>query len=94
MLIQTSALFLSDYAKLRKEDSKLIAKTMDLVFGAIEAVEKYSNPLHGIGHPEQLGENLTGLFSRRISEKHRLVYRYSENKDVIMLTSCYGHYEQ
>jgi toxin YoeB len=66
---------------------------MELVFDAIEAVEQYSNPLHGRGHVEALGENLSGCFSRQITEKHRLVYRYSDNKDKIVLVSCYGHYK-
>lgn len=93
MDIQPSTQFRDDLLKLRKEDVKATFKTWELIFDAIDAVEKYSNPLHGRGHVEPLGENLSGSYSRQITEKHRLVYRYSENKDKIMLLSCYGHYE-
>ena len=92
MDISVSTLFISDFEKLRKENPKHCVKTMQLVFGAMDAVATYSNALHGLGHPEALGENLSGCYSREITEKHRLVYRYSEQKDVIQLISCYGHY--
>lgn len=49
------------------------------------------NPFDGIGKPEPLKGNLTGLWSRRIDEKHRIVY-IIENETVLIF-SCKGHYE-
>lgn len=49
------------------------------------------NPFDGIGKPEPLKGNLTGLWSRRIDEKHRIVYMI-ENETVLIF-SCKGHYE-
>ena len=47
--------------------------------------------LTGIGKPEALKDNLQGLFSRRIDEVNRLVYRISED-GVIEIAMCRGHY--
>lgn len=44
----------------------------------------------GLGKPEPLKKNLQGLWSRRISDEHRLVY--SVNNDAIRIFSCHGHY--
>ena len=35
-------------------------------------------PFEGIGKPEPLKENLSGFWSRRIDETHRLVYAVSD----------------
>ena len=45
----------------------------------------------GIGKPEPLKGDLSGLWSRRIDEKHRLVYRIVG--DVCEIIQCKGHYE-
>ena len=45
----------------------------------------------GIGKPEMLRNNLSGLRSRRIDEEHRLVY--AVNPDEIAIISCRYHYE-
>lgn len=49
------------------------------------------NAYVGIGKPEPLKENLSGFWSRRIDDTHRLVYRISD--DVIEIVSCKGHYD-
>ncbi len=49
--------------------------------------------LHGIGQPESLKGNLSGCYSRRITQKHRLIYKYSHT-DKVELISCYGHYSE
>ncbi|MBQ9521704.1 MAG: Txe/YoeB family addiction module toxin [Oscillospiraceae bacterium] len=49
------------------------------------------NPFDGIGKPEALRENLTGLWSRRIDGVNRLVYHVSDEK--ITIHQCRGHYE-
>jgi len=48
-----------------------------------------------LGHPEQLKGDLSGFSSRKIDKKHRFVYRIiqSNNRDVLFITSCLGHYE-
>ena len=46
--------------------------------------------LNGIGKPEKLTNNLTGLYSRRINDKDRLVYKLED--DYIVILQCKGHY--
>lgn len=49
-------------------------------------------PFTGKGKPEALNYKLSGLWSRRITEEHRLVYLIS-NLDEIVIISCKGHYD-
>jgi len=49
------------------------------------------DPFHGIGKPEPLREDLAGLWSRRIDETNRLVYRV--NGGALEVLSCRGHYD-
>ena len=49
------------------------------------------DPFSGLGKPEGLKENLSGLWSRRIDDRHRLVYRVVDDK--IEVYQCKGHYE-
>ena len=39
-----------------------------------------SDPFHGIGKPEALRYQLSGVWSRRITQEHRLVYRVSASR--------------
>jgi toxin YoeB len=39
-----------------------------------------STPFEGIGKPEPLRENLSGYWSRRITDEHRLVYKVSKGE--------------
>ena len=49
-------------------------------------------PSAGIGKPEALKHNLSGLWSRRISQKDRLIYRFDEK--AIYIFALGGHYDQ
>ncbi|MDR0783308.1 MAG: Txe/YoeB family addiction module toxin [Propionibacteriaceae bacterium] len=44
----------------------------------------------GIGKPEPLSGELSGFFSRRIDERHRLIYRIVDG--TIEIVQCQGHY--
>lgn len=48
------------------------------------------DPFSGIGKPEPLKHKLKGLWSRRITDEHRLVYKVSN--DEILIYSCKYHY--
>lgn len=47
-------------------------------------------PYEGIGKPEPLKGNLSGMWSRRIDEANRIVYY--EKYGGIIIVSCRGHY--
>lgn len=54
----------------------------------LEAIKQ--NPFEGIGKPEVLKYNWSGLWSRRINKEHRLIYKV-EN-DIITVYSMRFHY--
>ena len=66
------------------EDKKIYAKIVTL----IKDIER--DPFSGLGKPEALKHDLSGLWSRRITQEHRLVYRVSDEEVVII--SCRFHY--
>jgi len=60
--------FLDDLRYWVKTDRKNALRALDLV----EAILK--DPFSGIGKPEQLKYLLTGAWSRRLTQEHRIVY--------------------
>lgn len=52
--------------------------------------ETQKSPYEGKGKPEALKFNLTGCWSRRINQEHRLVYTIEDNKIIIL--QCKYHY--
>jgi len=52
--------------------------------------EVQRNPFEGIGQPEPLKHELSGCWSRRIDQEHRLVYEVLDSK--IRIISCRFHY--
>ena len=48
------------------------------------------NPFTGIGKPEPLKYDLSGKWSRRITQEHR--YVYGIENDVLFIYSLKGHY--
>jgi toxin YoeB len=54
--------------------------------------ELEEHPETGTGKPERLKNNLSGLWSRRINQEHRLVYAIDGEKVIVTVISAYGHY--
>lgn len=76
----------AEFQELLKLDRKLFVRTLDL----IEAVSR--DPFSGIGKPEPLKHQLAGCWSRRINDRHRLVYRVN-GKTFIILSCIYNYGE-
>ena len=81
------------YTKKAKEDiafwknsgnKKIMAKISELITVISQT------PFEGIRKPESLKHNLTGCWSRRINQEHRIVYEIADNK--ILIHSLKGHY--
>ncbi len=78
------------------EDFKLIYKSGDKA--SIKKLEKIVyelafHPTIGIGNPEPLKYELTGLWSRRINKKDRIIYEVIEEPDnLVVIISALGHY--
>ena len=53
------------------------------------------HPFEGIGKPEPLKYHLTGRWSRRINQEHRIIYRVTEENtiEILDILSLKGHYE-
>ncbi len=68
----------------RSQTKKVDAKIVSL----IKDVQR--EPFSGLGKPEALKHELSGLWSRRITKEHRLVYSVSDQEIVII--SCKFHY--
>lgn len=75
----------SDYIYWQKQDKKTLKRINLLIKDSMR------NPKDGIGKPEELRESLSGFWSRRIDNVHRLVYAIEKNQIVII--ACRYHYE-
>ena len=73
-----------DYLYWQVNDKKILLRIKDLIKDA------QRNPFTGLGKPEPLKGNLSGCWSRRINEEHRLVYMVKE--DCIYILQCRFHY--
>ena len=49
------------------------------------------DPSSGLGKPEPLKHNLSGLWSRRLSQKDRIIYKF--DREYIYIFAIGGHYE-
>lgn len=54
--------------------------------------ELYIHPKTGTGHPEQLKGGHNNQWSRRINQKHRLIYEIRDTEVIVIIISAYGHY--
>lgn len=54
--------------------------------------ELAENPFEGVGKPEALKHELSGLWSREINRKDRLLYRVKEEIVTVVVISAMGHY--
>ena len=64
-------------------------KTLKRINLLIESARR--TPFEGIGKPEPLLGNLSGYWSRRIDDTHRLVYRATDEN--LHIVSCRHHYD-
>ena len=74
----------SDYSEWAKKNSKIFLKLTKLI------TEISKNPFEGSGKPEALKHRLSGLWSRRLTKEHRIVYEV--NDEEIIIISCMHHY--
>ncbi|MCX4761574.1 Txe/YoeB family addiction module toxin [Streptomyces sp. NBC_01275] len=73
-----------DFQHWLETDRKMVRRVVRLI-GEIQR-----DPFNGIGKPEPLKGDLSGYWSRRIDDEHRLVYR-ADDKQVKILKARY-HY--
>ena len=74
-----------DYLYWQIQDKRILKRINELI-GEIKR-----EPFKGIGKPEPLKGNMSGYWSRRIDDTHRIVY--FEQNGIIHIISCRGHYD-
>jgi toxin YoeB len=77
----------NEISQLKYSEPIAYKKVVDLID------ELRNNPKTGTGHPKPLGGNLSGMWSRRITKKHRLLYTINDVKFIVMVVSVRGHYD-
>ena len=76
----------NDYQQCAIDDKKIFSK----IGGLIKEITR--TPFTGTGKPEPLKGDLSGFWSRRITDIHRLVYKVE--KDVLYIAACKSHYSE
>lgn len=76
----------NQYTEWQGQDKKTVKRINQL----LKSIDR-DGAMQGIGKPELLKHDKSGLYSRRIDETNRLVYEMSGNQ--IIVKSCKGHYE-
>ena len=75
-----------DYEKLRQSDKKLHENLCKILKEMMRG-----EPTEGMGKPEPLKYNLSGFWSRRLSQKDRIIYKF--DSDHIYIFAIGGHYK-
>lgn len=75
------------YEELRTKDKRLHKSLCTILKEMLRG-----DPTVGAGKPEALCYNLSGFWSRRLSQKDRVIYKYDD--DYIYIFAIGGHYDQ
>lgn len=87
--IELSGKFIDDIQAHKKAGQKTILTKINLLIDELR-----EHPYIGTGNPEPLKYAKKGLWSRRITKKHRLIYSVDERKITVLLIAALGHYEE
>lgn len=85
--LQFSKTAIADIEKHKKSGNKATLLKIEKLLN-----ELIEHPTTGSGEPEILKHELTGLYSRRINKKHRLVYSINNQKVIVHVLSTWAHY--
>jgi toxin YoeB len=72
-----------DYLYWQRSDRKILERINKLI------KEIQRSPFEGTGKPEPLKHGLTGYWSRRITEEHRIVYKVERESLLIAQLRCH-----
>ncbi|STZ76054.1 Txe/YoeB family addiction module toxin [Bergeriella denitrificans] len=76
----------ADYLYWQQNDKAVLKRINTLI------KDMQRNPFEGIGKPEPLRHSLSGYYSRRITQEHRIVYRADDSG--IWLIALRFHYSE
>ncbi len=77
-----------DIEKHKRSGDKTVLLKIDKLFNELR-----THPTTGTGKPEKLKHYKTAIWSRRINDKHRLIYRIENEKIVVLVLTLWGHYD-
>ncbi len=87
-----------DFSKKAKSDLEFWIKSgnksiLNKIYSLIDDIQLH--PFEGIGKPEELKYQLSGKWSRRINQEHRIIYEVLDENtiNVLSIISLKGHYE-
>ncbi len=83
-----SEIALDDIEKHKKSGNKAVLRKIEKLLN-----ELMEHPTTGTGQPEKLKHDLVGLYSRRINQRHRLVYSINEDVVTVYVLSAWSHYD-
>jgi toxin YoeB len=88
MRVMFSSRALDQFVHWQREDHKLALRVIELINAA------RCHPFTGIGKPEPLRNELSGFWSRRITQEHRLVYRVTGTCETqtLEIAACWFHH--
>jgi toxin YoeB len=77
-----------------RKDALILYKSEPQAYKKLEKLiqELEDHPETGTGHPKPLGGDKVGQWSRRITDKHRLIYAITEEQVAVLILSARGHY--
>ena len=85
--IRYSDQFLRDLEFYKKEGKTMILNKLNVLINELRL-----HPRFGTGKPEQLRGNFSGFWSRRLTQRHRLIYIINDDTVTVVLVSALGHY--
>lgn len=78
---------IDDIEKHKRAGDKKVLIKIDKLLDELRA-----HPTTGTGKPEKLKHYSIPTWSRRITDKHRLIYRVQEEKIIVLVLASWGHY--
>jgi len=78
---------IADIEKFKKSGDINTLRKIDQLFNELR-----NHPTNGTGKPEKLKHYKSETWSRKITNKHRLVYRIEKEKIIVLILSLWGHY--
>jgi toxin YoeB len=76
-----------DLLSLKKSEPSAYKKALELI------KELALHPKTGTGRPELKKYDLMGLYARKVTQKHRLVYSIDDHILTVFVISAKGHYD-
>jgi toxin YoeB len=78
----------ADYTYWQDIDPKMLKRINEMIR------DMRRSPFQGIGKPEPLRNDMSGWWSRRMTQEHRIIYRVTGNGDAqaIEIAACRFHY--